>query len=39
MSNDVSTHASTTKQRIQNALMGIVGSVPTTKFPTVDEMK
>ena len=30
MSNDVSTHTSTTTQRIQNALMDIVGSVPTS---------
>jgi hypothetical protein len=39
MSNDFSTHTSTTAQRIQNALMDIVGSVPTTNFSIVDEMK
>lgn len=34
MSNDVSTHTSTTTQRIHNALMDIVGSVPTSSCST-----
>jgi hypothetical protein len=39
MSNDVSTHTSTTAQRIQSALMDVVVSVPTNKLHAVKEVE